>query len=677
VSRRSSRARTRPRTVRRPRLRQSFPLFAAVALVIVAGAIAYSNGFRGVFVFDDEPAIVENEYIRRLWPLSRAMGAPPGTTVSGRPVVALSLAVNYALAPADARDVLREPPAGASAEQVERFHRNLRGYHAVNLLVHLAAALTLFGIVRRTLLSEPLRARFGPSSTTLALVVSLLWVVHPLTTASVTYVIQRAESLMALCYLLTVYCAIRAMDAGGARGGRLGWGAASVAACALGMATKESMVTAPLAVMLWDFQFVRSPDGAEQASPRASSAFRPVLAQRWPLYASLAATWIVLALLVAGDHRPYAAGFHFAEWPWWRYLATQAGVLLHYLRLVFLPWPLVLDYDWPAVGSVRSAFGPIAVMSALATATVAAVARRQPVGFPAGVFFLVLGPTSSVLPIVSEVAAEHRMYLPLAAAVAIVVPVAATALKRAGISHRIGVLTVILLAAGLCTMTLARNRDYQTFERIWLDTVQKRPANARARTNYATALLQQGRYAEAEEQSRAAVAVRPRMTEAHLALGVGLLAQRRFDEGITHLHAALETAPGNLAAHRNLAEAFASQGRMVEAVRHYDEALRRAPDDVMLLNRVGWILATAGAVPPRDGHRAVALAERAVQLTSAGDVESLDTLAAAYAEAGRFDDAVAAGRRALDLARTRRRVDMVPELGHRLALYERRQAVRQ
>jgi tetratricopeptide (TPR) repeat protein len=656
VSRRSLRRRPRIRPdsarhvipVRSPRV--------AAVLIAFAAIVAFSNSFTGAFVFDDEPAIVENARIRQLTPLLHAMSAPAGTTVSGRPVAALSLAINYALAPQDARDTLREPLSRSPVADVDKYRRNVRGYHAFNLLVHIAAGLTLFGIVRRTLLSDSLRDRYGSQSTGFALAISLLWVVHPLTTASVTYVIQRVESLMGLFYLLTLYCGIRAWDRNPT------WTVASVIACALGMATKESMVSAPLAIILWDRLFA------------PSSALRPSR-NRWPLYGALAASWIVLALLVAGGHRPYAAGFHFETWPWWRYLITQAGVILQYLRLALVPWPLVLDYDWQPA-SIASAIVPVIVVTALVAATGWALVRRHPLAFPAAVFFLVLAPTSSVLPIVTEVAAEHRMYQPLACVITLTVFAVSAALNRAMAPPFARPVIVLAAVAALCGITLSRNREYQSAEQIWSDTVEKRPANARARTNYATVLLAEGRIAEAEQHLRRAVAIDPRRAEARLGLGVALAAQRRFDEGMPHLRAAFELAPDNPEVNRNLGEAYASQAAMADAVRHYDAALRARPDDVMLLNRLGWILATSTADALRDGARARTLAERAVQITQGLDAESLDTLAAAQAETGGFETAVATARRALDRARVSR-PEMVAELKQRLGMYQIGQAFRQ
>lgn len=124
----------------------------------------------------------------------------------------------YALAPGDARDVMKPDDPIASPGNAERFYRNVWGYHALNLVVHLLAGLALFGVVRRTLTSPPLRARFGAAATSLAFVVAAIWLVHPLQTESVTYIVQRVESLMGLFYLLTLYCAIRAWDEGPQRG---------------------------------------------------------------------------------------------------------------------------------------------------------------------------------------------------------------------------------------------------------------------------------------------------------------------------------------------------------------------------------------------------------------------------------------------------------------------------
>ena len=174
-----------------------------LAAIVVAGTLVYLNSFAGVFIYDDLREIVKSGRVHDfdiLW-------------TGGRPIVKLTLAINYALGGLD-----------------------VWGYHLVNLVVHVLAALTLFGVVRRVLLLEQFRDGPGRHAAYYAVAVALIWVVHPLQTESVTYVIQRAESMMGLFYLLTLYCMIR----GATSSRRAPWYASAVVACALGMESKES-----------------------------------------------------------------------------------------------------------------------------------------------------------------------------------------------------------------------------------------------------------------------------------------------------------------------------------------------------------------------------------------------------------------------------------------------------
>jgi tetratricopeptide (TPR) repeat protein len=604
--------------------------FAALVLIVMAGIAAYANSFSGILVFDDEPAIAANAHLRA-WPSLDALKAPPDTTLSGRPLASLSFALDAA-----------------------RSGGTLGAYHATNLLIHLGASLLLFGVVRRTLLSPALASRFSSRATTLAAIIATIFVVHPLQTGSVTYIVQRVESLMGLCFLATLYAAIRALDAPIST--RRFWVSASILACALGMGAKEVMVAAPLVVLLWDRHF----------APGRTS-------ERRPLYAGLFATWIILGVLVAGGHRTGSAGFNFAAWPWWRYLLTQCEVVTHYLRLSLWPEPLVLDYEWPPFASVSQILIPALLLGALLIATIVGIARRTPAAFAGAWFFLILAPTSSVLPIVTEIAAEHRMYLPLAAVIALVV-LGLFELGRAAGGRALaplGWLAAIGVVLLLGIMTRARNVDYQDFDRIWSDTVAKRPHNTRARNNYATSLLAQGRFAEAEPHLRVAVQRVPPYPEAEANLGAALSALGRLEEGGRHLEIAVRLRPDFAAAHQNLGENYAQRHLMGEAAAAYGAALAHKPDDVHLLNRAAWILATAADDRARDGARAVSLAERAVTLTRRQDPGSLDTLAAALAEVGRFEEALDAAREAQALAARASDPGLSAELAQRMARYEK------
>jgi protein O-mannosyl-transferase len=644
--------------------RRSFTTAIVAVALAAAASLAYVPSFAGVFVFDDKYAILDNPHIKSLWPLTDAMSAPPENPVSGRPVASLTLAINYALAGADVRDAMVPARRGADPETSERFLRNVWGYHAVNLLLHVLAGLALFGVIRRTLLTDALRPRFGGVATPLAFVVALLWIVHPLTTDAVTYVCQRTEVLMGLFLLLTLYCAIRAGESSGARA-RLAWSVASIASCALGMGSKQTMVVAPLVVWLWDWTF------ASRGVDDARISFRRVF------YVVLCATWAILAALVAHERWPHSIGFAREGWTPWTYLLTQTGVIMHYVRLAFAPWPLVLDYDgWPRASGLMDVLPYALLLTGLLVVTVWGVMRRTPWAVAGAAFFLLLAPSSSVLPLPTEIAAERRMYLPLAALVSLLVPAAFAAGERLFLSRgrrlamAAGIVLTAVIFVPLVALTQARNRDFSSDAGIWGDTVAKRPDNPRARVSYGVALVAEGRYAEAEPELRDAVRLKDASAPAHGSLGTLLCMTGRVEDGIAHLERALAIDPEYTDAYRNLGEAYASQGRRAPAASYFARAVDVAPENPFLLSRLGWLLATAPEASIRDASKAIAVGEKAVRVTSRQDVMALDTLAAAYAEAGRFPDAAATARDAIALARRRGDEASARDLADRLQLYE-------
>jgi tetratricopeptide (TPR) repeat protein len=524
-------------------------------ILIVAGVAAYHNSFRGPFIFDDISAIRNNRHIRRLWPVGEALTAPPQTTAAGRPVLALSLALNYAIS-----------------------GLNVWSYHAFNVAIHIAAALTLYGIVRRTLESERLRGRFGQAAPWLALATALIWMVHPLQTSSVTYIIQRAESLMGLFYLLTLCCVIR------------GWYAGAIAACALGMATKETMVTAPLAVLLYDRAF------------RAHS-FQEIFRTRWKLYAGLAATWLVLAALMATAMRTESVGFGLENIGALDYARTQCGVIAHYVRLAFWPRPLVLDHYWPVAKSWPGVASAAFLLAMLIGATMWAWLRKPELGFLGVWFFLILSPTSSFVPIITEIAAEHRMYLPLAA-VAVLVVMGLHALPRL-----VGVALAGALVAGLSLTTIQRNADYRTELSIWSDTVAKRPNNPRARNNLGLTLAGERKFDQAIEQYSEAVRLEPGFATAHYNLGKTLAGQGKMKEAAAHFTKAVLIKPRFADARVELGIALGEQGKLEEAVAQLSEALRIGPDSANVQYNMGVVLARQGKL-----MKALESFERAVVL---------------------------------------------------------------
>ena len=562
------------------------PVFIAAAAVA-----AYANSLSGPFVLDDIPSISANPTLRHL---GAALAPSDATTGGGRPVLNFSLAVNYAM-------------SGMA----------VWSYHALNLAIHVLAALALFGIVRRTLC---LRAH--PAAPLVAFCAALIWALHPLQTESVTYIVQRAESLMGLFYLLTLYCFIRGAAAAGFRA--RAWLALSIAACLLGMGTKEVMVSAPLVVLLYDRTFL-------------AGGFREALRRRGWVYAGLGSTWLALALLVLSTHgRGGTAGFGGAI-GWQSYALTQFPAIVHYLRLCFWPHPLVFDYGTAlAAGTPRVALCALLV-ACLVAATAWALSRRPSLGFLGASFLAILAPSSSFIPVATETMAEHRMYLPLAAVVVLVVTVVHRWLGRATLA------LCLAAAAGLFGATRERNETYRSAESLWADTVGKCPGNDRARTNLGNALNAQGRTAEAVAQFEEALRLRPGNADAHNDLGNALNAQGRTAEANAQFEEAQRLRPDSEEAHNNLGNALNAQGRTAEAIAQYGEALRLNPDYAEAHNNLGNVLNALG-------RSAEAIAQFEASLRLRPDVaETHNNLGNALNSAGRNAEAVAQYGEALRL----------------------------
>ena len=411
---------------------QRIPLRIVLPLVAVI-ACAYVTSFRGEFVFDDVNEIVTNPALRDLPPW-RAMFV--GKTLPARPLPYLSFALNHAL--------------GAARPF---------GYHLVNLAVHLAAALALFDLVRTTLESPRLRDEYGRRAACLAGTVAAIWAVHPIQTQAVTYVYQRIESMTGLFVLASLAAWARA----GEGGWQPRWACAAVVAAAAAMASKENAVFLPLAAATYDWCFWPA-EGRRR---------------RWPWYAALAATWLVLAAHLWMQRHEFQE-FEPGRVAPLAYLATQGGVILHYLALSAWPARQCIDYGWP-IAAGWSAFPACAVVAAGLALTCVGVARRRVWAFPAAFFFLALAPTSSVLP-VAAAAAEHRMYLPLAGVVTLVVLAADRLVRRrwpgcAGLTSGWPAAIALVVIGCLAARTLDRNRIYADPQRLWAEAVAMNPAN--------------------------------------------------------------------------------------------------------------------------------------------------------------------------------------------------------
>ena len=548
-----------------PATSKSLPIVRlCVLLLVLTTILAYQNSFFGPFVMDDRHNILMNSSIRSLLPLSKAFSPPYGCGISGRPLINFTLALNYAIS-----------------------GYNVWSYHALNLIIHIGAGLALFGVIRRTLSSWGLAARFGRHSSWLALACSMVWMLHPVQTESVTYTIQRCESLMGMCFLLTVYCSIRGWQSTKPRP----WHLAAILSCLAGCGSKEVIVAAPLLVFIYDLTFVHQ------------GVFDTLRRSRM-LYPGLLLCMVGLFLLVAqgGTNSTITPKLGFT---WYEYAITQPEVILTYLKLIFWPHPLTFSYYWP-VADIGDAWLPILIVLILLSISIWSLFKRHPASFPAIWFWACLAPTSSFLPI-TDLAFEHRLYLSLAGPVVLVI-VSGYHYAILWLPRRLkspdkkfmyaGLLFIVFAWASILgAMTFLRNEQYGDAVVLWTDTVQKAPKCARAYSCLSLQLVQRGRYEEALHYQLEEARLLPESASARDAIGSILISLGRYEEAVGYLEEALKLKPDYYNANHNLGIAYMAAGNPEKAIVQLHKALRLKP--LNFFSRISLAIALNKAGQPQ------------------------------------------------------------------------------
>ncbi len=543
-------------------------------IVVAAGIIAYANGLTGTFVgYNAQRSLVDNAAIRSLTPLSRALGLhligdaarADGGTLVRRPITSLSFALNYVVSGPDAR-----------------------WFQATNIAIHLACGLLLFGLVRRTLGASSSGETPSAEHTGAAASIAALWVVHPLTTESVTYVIQRAESLAAMFALATLYASCRFF----ADPRRFTWATVAVGTCAAGMATKENAAIVPVLVWLYGALFFRT-----HFLPRSHAV-------RWFL-GGLAITWLIPIILVLLTLDDVAVDFRTERMA--SYFLAQPRVLLEYVHLALWPSELHLYSNTTRFTDLAA---PEILLSGVIIgvailATLRGVAQQRPAAFlPAG-FFLLLAPTSLIA--TNDVIQEHRAYLPLAAVLCgtfwgtqrILRQVCCDSQNAGRMMLALTSIAIVALAA----RTHTRNADYRDAFAAYYPADLSMAYGALAR--HAAVL---GRWHEAEDLLRTALALpeaafgqgpphrRYDRGRAHNDLGAVLAMQGRYEEARQQLQASLATEANPVAATINLAVVDAMAGEPRRALAELARAPLATEWECERLVNLGAIAALAGDV---------------------------------------------------------------------------------
>jgi tetratricopeptide (TPR) repeat protein len=619
----------------------------AMLLVVLLGWLAYANSFTKAFHLDDNLWIVANDDLPS-WRLNVLRHIQ-------RPVVALSLTANWALG---------------------GFHP--AGYHFVNLAIHLGAALALFGLVRRTLLLPRWRGAFDDSALGLAFAIAALWVVHPLNTHSVTYIIQRCESAMGLCYVFSLYALLR-----GTQTPRpVFWYAPMVAAAWIGVGCKEVMVTIIPVALLFDRVFL-------------AESWLEIVRRRGFVYLVLASIlllplWSHLqSLLMSDENDGASAGFAIPNLDPKTYFLTELTVLPYYLRLAFWPVGLCFDYrDWqPPSSPLEYVPGGIG-LTVLFLACGYGLTRRNGFAFLGMAAFLVLSLTSSFLPLL-DVANEYRMYVPLMAIVAASVIGGYLVIVHLWPSFALRPLAqaavLVPLVAVLVVLTSQRNEDYRTPLSLWEDVLAKRPTNYKVYHHLAAAYESEAKWDEAKENHLLCLEHLPGHFFSLANLGMIHYRAGETAQGIRYLKKAVRLYDTHADTTTLLATFLHLEGTSDQAIALLDHAKRLDPYKALpRFHRAGVLLDTGraeaaaaefdqaaflfptwpekfqkfararlrGRFGDSPGVRREALfyARIADAASPRKSIDNLTTLADAYVWNGRYADALVPLREAIDLA---------------------------
>jgi len=207
----------------------------------------------------------------------------------------------------------------------------------------------------------------------------------------------------------------------------------------------------------------------------------------------------------------------------------------------------------------------------------------------------------------------------------------------------------------------------------YLEVIRINPNYAEAHNNLGTILTREDKIEEANTHFSEAIRINPDYVQAHRNLAENLIKSRKIEDAIKHLLEILRINPEDARIHQELGDAMILQGKSEEAIRYYRKAFQLSPDSHYIANKLAWSLATSEDAKLRNADEAIKFAEFACQKTNYNDPVLLDTLAAAYAEAKRFEEAIKTAQKALDLAQSRKQENIIKEIQGRLQLYKSNQ----
>ena len=608
------------------------------------------------------------------------------------------------------------------------FGSNPGGHHLTNVALHMANTLLLFALLLR-LLPQP---RGWTSNLWPSAIIAALFGLHPLRVESVAWVAERKDVLSGFFFLLTLLAYVRyaqtrspgqqapeKLQEPGSEGsasaagleittsnspapsrsgsGTLKWYLIALVIFALGLLSKPMLVTLPCLLLLLDFWPLN------RFSKDVTGSWRAMLLEKIPFFLLSAAFSVITFFAQKKD----SLVVDFATLP----LKTRlANAVVSYGRYIAKTlWPDSLAAYYPFQKWQASQVVLAAVLFAGISAMAIWMARRRPWVFVGWFWFAgLLFPVIGISQVAMQSMADRFSYLPHIGLFIFVVwsvcelPVqqakialsvlCAAAVALAGVSahqvrywkdsealfrHILAVTPDNDITEYYMGMVLLEKHDAAGARYYFERTLKMNPNYSGAYMRLGDILVGERRFEEAEQQYRAAVRVEPNATICHLKLARLLAQKRSVDEAIEHYRVALRNRPEIAEAQYQLGQLLNDRHDVGGAIVAFQQAVRVKPDMTDALNDLAWALATQSDSKLRNGPQAVEFATRAAELTHRNAPNVLDTLAAAYAEAGRFDDAVATLREAVQKTQALGLVGGAADLQAHLKLYQAKQPYRE
>lgn len=539
-------------------------------LLIITGVLVYCNSFHGAFVFDDISYITKNDPNVHMSEFS--WNALKKAAVEGKPrhryLPNISFALNYLF----------------SGE-------NTFGYHLTNLGIHLLTGIFLFFLFRTTLQlcmqqeedrysGGRLLSSLSVSPELLSFFAVLLWVVHPVQTNAVTYIVQRMASMVALFFVLSLLCyvtgRVRMREEKIKTAGLYFFGCFVLGCCAVG--TKENAGTLPVMILVYEFFFFQK-----------RNIFHSSRTCIWMIAGGVVFAIIAIHFMGADPFQRILSSYSRREFTLPQRVMTEFRVVVYYLSLLFFPHPrrLILDHDYPlshAFTNPLTTLSSFAAIAAVAGIAVYLFKKDRLLSFALVWLLGNLVIESSVIGI--EIIYEHRMYLPFAFLFLIILIQVFYRFKNS----RAAVWGLIVCVIILTGWSHDRNRIWQTDVSFWTDSILKAPQKARPYQNLAYSFQERGELGDALAYYKKSVEIKPH-SMVYFNMGLCLDGIGYYHDAADAYSSALNLNHNTPRLHAVLARALARTGEFQAAAEHFATALEMKPSDFFLQQKLSALQA--------------------------------------------------------------------------------------